>query len=159
MEFNFKYAHPFGQIRGRITPEGVADLVLPRAGIAETASAGNVDSPIARKLADALDRYFAGQVEHFRDVPLDLQGTAFRKSVWLAARGISWGATTTYGNLAGLVGSRCPRAVGQALGANPVPIIVPCHRILAAGGGLGGFSGGLEWKRELLRLEGLSFAE
>ena len=82
-------------------------------------------------------------------------GTPFQRSVWNAARAIGWGDTATYGTLARRIGKpKAARAVGQALGANPVSIVVPCHRILSGSGGLGGFGAGLPWKRELLRTEG-----
>ena len=154
MEFNFEYAHPAGPVRARVTARGVAAIVLPAPGVKKDGGASAVSSPVARKLARALERYFAGQRELFLDVPLDLEtGTPFQRAVWLAARDIPWGSTATYGELARAVQCGSARAVGQALGANPAPIIVPCHRILAAGGGLGGFSCGLEWKRRLLGLE------
>ena len=154
MEFNFEYAHPAGPVRARVTAQGVAAIVLPAPGANNGAAVSAVSSPIAKKLAKAFENYFAGRRELFLDIPLDLEtGTPFQRRVWLAAREIPWGSTTTYGELARAVECGAARAVGQALGANPVPIIVPCHRILAAGGGLGGFSCGLEWKRRLLRLE------
>ena len=154
MEFNFEYAHPAGPVRARVTPNGVAAIVLPAPGANNRAGVSAVSSPVANKLAEALENYFAGRRELFLDVPLDLEtGTPFQRRVWLAARDIPWGSTATYGELARAVECGSARAVGQALGANPVPIIVPCHRILAAGGGLGGFSCGLNWKRRLLRIE------
>jgi len=87
--------------------------------------------------------------------PLDLSGgTEFQRQVWKALRQIPPGATRTYAQVAGAV--RKPlasRAVGGACGANPIPVFVPCHRVVASGGGLGGFSGGLSWKRRLLEIE------
>ncbi len=159
MEFNFEYVHPAGPVRARVTTNGVAAIVLPARG-AKNSGGASVATPIAMKLRKALDRYFAGQRELFDDIPLDLDsGTDFQRRVWLAAREVLWGSTTTYGQLARAVNCGSPRAVGQALGANPVPIIVPCHRILAAGGGLGGFSCGLDWKIRLLRIEKYAFPE
>jgi methylated-DNA-[protein]-cysteine S-methyltransferase len=104
--------------------------------------------------------YFDGHKVDFPD-KLDLSGaTPFQRSVWQAARLIPYGQTRSYAWLAGQVGSPgAARAVGQALGRNPLPIIIPCHRVLAGNGGLGGFSGGLEMKRFLLRLEGTSARE
>lgn len=88
--------------------------------------------------------------------PLDWEGaTEFQRRVWRTLQGIPLGETRQYADLARELG--CPgaaRAVGQACGANPIPVLVPCHRVLAAGGTLGGFSAGLEWKRRLLALEG-----
>jgi methylated-DNA-[protein]-cysteine S-methyltransferase len=110
-----------------------------------------------RPLEDLIGRfqaYFSGQRVDFLD-KLDLSGaTPFQCEVWQAARLISYGQTRTYAWLAAQVGNPgAARAVGQALGRNPLPIIVPCHRVLASNGGLGGFSGGLKMKRFLLRLE------
>jgi len=88
--------------------------------------------------------------------PLDLAGTAFQKSVWNALRKIAPGKTKSYGEIATAIGRpKAVRAVGGACGANPVPVLVPCHRVLAANKKLGGFSGGLDWKRSLLKREGI----
>lgn len=88
--------------------------------------------------------------------PLDLAGTAFQKSVWNALRKIPSGKTKSYGEIAQAIGRpKAVRAVGGACGANPVPVLVPCHRVLAANKKLGGFSGGLDWKRSLLKREGI----
>ena len=88
-------------------------------------------------------------------MPLDLAGLPpFHEKVLAAARRISYGRTATYGELAARAGSpRAARAVGQAMAHNPVPLIIPCHRVLAAGGRLGGYGGGLDLKRRLLGLE------
>jgi len=89
---------------------------------------------------------------------LDLAGTEFQKSVWNALRKISTGKTKSYGEIAQAIGRpKAVRAVGGACGANPVPVLVPCHRVLAADKKLGGFSGGLDWKRSLLATEGFKF--
>ncbi len=85
--------------------------------------------------------------------PFRLLGTRFQKLVWAAAQEIPWGRRVTYGELARRIGCRSPRAVGQALKANPLPIIVPCHRVVAKGG-LGGYSCGTEIKARLLEMEG-----
>jgi methylated-DNA-[protein]-cysteine S-methyltransferase len=87
--------------------------------------------------------------------PMDLShGTAFQKKVWAALQTIPTGATETYAQLAAsLKKPKAARAVGGACGANPVPLLIPCHRVVAAHGGLGGFSGGLHWKRKLLGRE------
>ena len=88
--------------------------------------------------------------------PLDLSaGTEFQQSVWRELHRISPGKTKSYGEIAGLIRKpKAVRAVGGACGANPIPVLIPCHRVLAANGKLGGFSGGLDWKRKLLALEG-----
>lgn len=93
--------------------------------------------------------------------PLDLNGhSEFQRRVWAELRKIGPGETVSYGQLAANVGIPAgARAVGNACGANPMPLIIPCHRVLAAGRGLGGFSGGLDWKRRLLRREGSAFLD
>ncbi|MEJ0088601.1 MAG: methylated-DNA--[protein]-cysteine S-methyltransferase [Limisphaerales bacterium] len=91
--------------------------------------------------------------------PLDLVGTAFQKSVWKQMLKISLGKTKSYGEIAAAIGNpKAVRAVGGACGANPVPVLVPCHRILAANSKLGGFSSGLDWKRSLLKRERVNFS-
>jgi len=89
--------------------------------------------------------------------PLDLaRGTEFQQSVWRALQQIAAGRTQSYGEVAASLGRpKATRAVGTACGANPIPLLVPCHRVLAAGGGLGGFTAGLDWKRLLLEREGI----
>ncbi len=89
--------------------------------------------------------------------PLDLaRGTKFRRRVWAELSRIPRGETRSYGEIADELGKRkAARAVGGACGANPIPVLIPCHRVLAASGSLGGFSGGLEWKRRLLAIEGV----
>jgi len=91
--------------------------------------------------------------------PLDLTGgTAFQQAVWRALRKISFGTTKSYGDIARAIGrARAVRAVGGACGANPIPVLVPCHRVLAANRKLGGFSAGLDWKQTLLAREGVKF--
>ena len=109
---------------------------------------------------DAAKRYFAGEKMDFSELQLDLggQGEFFRK-IYAAARRVGWGHTTTYGALAKEVGvgPEAARDVGQAMAKNPVPLIIPCHRVLAAGGKLGGFSapGGSATKERMLELEGV----
>jgi methylated-DNA-[protein]-cysteine S-methyltransferase len=104
--------------------------------------------------ARQLDEYFAGERTAF-DVPLRLDGPAFDRRVWEALRAIPPGATATYGELAERVGAPGrARAVGAANARNPIAIVVPCHRVIGADGGLTGYGGGLERKRALLALEG-----
>ena len=103
-----------------------------------------------------LDEYFRGARSTF-DLPLDLQGgTAFQQSVWRALLAIPSGGTTSYGILSQRIGKPAAvRAVGAAVGRNPVSVVVPCHRVLGADGSLTGYAGGLERKTALLRLEGV----
>lgn len=114
--------------------------------------AGN-GSPLLDEAARQLEAYFDGRLSDF-NLPLAPAGSPFEKRVWAAMQRIPYGETRCYGDLAADIGS-APRAVGGACGKNPIPIVIPCHRVLAKGG-MGGYSGqgGLDTKRALLRLEG-----
>ena len=114
------------------------------------------EHPVLREAAAQLRDYFAGRRTQF-DLPLDLQsGTAFQQSVWQALLAIPSGRTTSYGDLSQRVGRpSAVRAVGAAVGRNPVSIVVPCHRVLGRDGSLTGYAGGLERKSALLGLEGV----
>jgi len=100
-----------------------------------------------------LDGYFAGELQVF-DVQLELAGTSFQQTVWSALKMIPYGETCTYGELAARIGRpRASRAVGAANGVNPVPIIIPCHRVIGSNGSLTGFGGGIRTKQTLLGIE------
>lgn len=101
-----------------------------------------------------LDAYFAGKAPETSALPLAPRGTAFQRRVWQELQAIPYGQTTSYGKLAEALGSS-PRAVGSAVGHNPLSILIPCHRVLAADGSLTGYAGGLENKKKLLQLEGV----
>jgi len=106
--------------------------------------------------ARALRQYFQGRLDALDAVAVDLDGTPFQRRVWSALRRIPPGRTLSYTQLAAQVGRpRAVRAVGTANGRNPVSLVVPCHRVIAAGGGLGGYGGGLDRKRWLLAHEGV----
>jgi methylated-DNA-[protein]-cysteine S-methyltransferase len=115
--------------------------------------AGN-GSPLLSEAAHQFDAYFAGRLVEF-DLPLRPAGSAFERAVWAAMQDIPYGETRSYGDLAATTRS-APRAVGRACGRNPIPIVIPCHRVLGKGwmGGYSG-SGGLKTKEALLRLEGV----
>ncbi|MGH7060966.1 MAG: methylated-DNA--[protein]-cysteine S-methyltransferase [Stellaceae bacterium] len=114
---------------------------------------GDETTPLLAEAMRQLDAYFARRLRCF-DLPLRPAGSAFDQRVWAAMQQIAYGQTRRYGELAMEVGS-APRAIGGACGRNPIPIVIPCHRVLASGG-LGGYSGGegLATKRTLLALEG-----
>jgi methylated-DNA-[protein]-cysteine S-methyltransferase len=130
--------------------------------VARAASAGSAEPPpqIAAVIAD-IQRYLAGEPVDFSAVAVDLSGLdPFRRQLYEALRTLSYGRTTTYGELARELGAsdwEGAREVGEAMGRNPVPVVIPCHRVLAAGGKLGGFSahGGAATKARLLALEGV----
>ena len=114
------------------------------------------DDPVIAQAARQLRAYAAGRPERFQ-VPVGLDGSDFQCSVWAALREIPYGTTTTYGAIAAALGRPGQaRAVGAAVGANPVGIIVPCHRVIGADGSLTGFAGGLDNKMALLTREGVT---
>ena len=114
------------------------------------------ETPLLARAAEQLDQYFAGTRRDF-DLPLAPTGTGFQRRVWTEMARIPFGMTASYGALARKTGS-VARAVGGACGANPIPIVIPCHRVVGEGGALGGFSGGAgpKTKRALLELEGIA---
>lgn len=110
--------------------------------------------PLLQKTAALLNDYFAGKQPAFRELPLDVQGTSFQRSVWEAMRSIPYGETRSYSQIAQQIHRpKAARAVGAASGQNPTPIIAPCHRVIGANGKLTGFAGGLKTKAFLLALE------
>src|SRR5262245_28336072 len=131
--------------------------------ISRTRSSGAPPPPAIAALIADISRYLAGERIDFSAVPVDLSGLdPFRRKLYETMRALPWGTTTTYGALArtiGLANWEGARDVGEAMGRNPVPIVIPCHRVLAAGNKLGGFSapGGAATKAKLLALEGVRF--
>ena len=143
-----------GPLRVTLTRRGVAALEFGRDGRRSRKTQPRQTGGLLASLTRQLQNYAAGKAVRFR-CRLDLSlGTAFQRKVWRALQSIPRGQTRSYGWLAGRIGRPgAARAVGAACGANPVPIIVPCHRVIAGDGSLGGFSGGLALKRQLLKLE------
>jgi len=155
---------PLGLLLVAATPKGIVRLGFPTEDhddvldqLAQRVSPRIIEAPA--KLDEArreLDEYFEGRRTRF-DVKLDwvLTGKGFRHDVLRNTARIAYGRTSTYMEMATRAGNRnAYRAAGNALGSNPIPVIVPCHRVLATGGGLGGYGGGLPVKERLLRLEG-----
>ena len=139
--------------------EAAERMLLRRAPGAEPGA----PTPEVIEAVAAVKRYFAGEETDFSGVRLDLgDQDAFFKRIYSAARQVGWGRTTTYGTLAKELGAgpEAARDVGEAMARNPVPLIIPCHRVLAAGGKVGGFSapGGSAAKRRMLELEGVRLA-
>lgn len=146
------------------TTKGINAVVLPKASRQavlselQASSAELLDGQASSRLREAraqLIDYLAGKRRSF-DLPLDLsRGTSFQQKVWRTLRSVSYGQLRSYQWVAVRVGGRqYARAVGNAVGANPMPVVIPCHRIVAQDASLGGFSGGLPAKRKLLTLEG-----
>lgn len=149
MEYCLHYLSPVGLLRLAAREEGLCRIEFLRD------SAPGKDRPHALlgEAARQLDEYFAGQRRTF-DLPLCPSGTAFQRQVWQALRAIPYGETRSYAQIAAAVGRpRACRAVGMANHRNPLPIVVPCHRVIGAGGALTGYAGGLEIKKQLLALE------
>ncbi len=156
---------PLGELLLAATPTGLARVAYPLNGhdavladLARRLSPRVLEAPARLDRARRqLDEYFEGRRHEF-ELPLDLALTrGFSRRVLEATAAIGFGEQLTYRDIARAAGSeRAVRAAGNALGANPVPVVVPCHRVLRSGGGLGGYTGGLEKKRFLLRLEGVT---
>ncbi len=141
-----------GNFTALFTPRGLARLDFPSTG--KSSARTDAQPPLACELAAQLNDYFDGKRAQF-DVPLDLlDGTKFQRNVWRQMAKIPAGKTRSYKALAARIGKPAAvRAVGAACGANPIPILIPCHRVVSSDGKLGGFSGGLHWKKKLLALE------
>lgn len=153
---------PIGALQLFSTGKGLMKLALPNEprSVAETyirrllGAITICEDAAAHEIALAeLTAYFAG-VCHAFSAPLDPRGTAFQRLVWDAVAAVPYGKTRTYGEIACAVGRpAAARAVGAANGANPLPVIIPCHRLIGANGDLTGYGGGIEIKRQLLALE------
>ncbi|WP_419687950.1 methylated-DNA--[protein]-cysteine S-methyltransferase [Burkholderia theae] len=154
---------PLGDIAVRIEDDALTGLYFvgqkyfPSLAIADKADA-HASSPIARKVAEEIAEYFTGMRETF-SVPIHLRGTTFQRRVWKELLAIPFGELVSYGDITERVGLPMSgaRAVGGAVGRNPVSIIVPCHRVVGASGSLTGYAGGIDRKRALLSLEGAGF--
>ncbi len=160
----------WGYVAVAASRAGLRHLVLPQSGKAAAFDALHAElrgeelvpddaHPLLRPLAAQLQEYFRGRPVEFR-CKLDYNvATVFQREVWSIVRTIDHGHTRTYGWVATRLGEPgARRAVGQALHANPLPLVVPCHRVTAVGGALGGFSAGTEMKSRLLKLEGIILA-
>lgn len=141
---------PFGLMGLASEEEAVCRLYLPNSPVPRIACR---ETPLLTEGRKQLTEYFAGQRREF-SLPLVLKGTPFQQQVWDALREIPWGETRTYGQIAAAVGRpKACRAVGMANHCNPIPILIPCHRVVGAMGSLTGYAGGVELKRALLDLE------
>jgi methylated-DNA-[protein]-cysteine S-methyltransferase len=156
---------PVGVLWMACSERGICKLIFPREGTRAALDrwlAAHVptyklttSSALLEQTSAELSEYFVG-TRHDFTLPLDLQGSSFHQRVWRALTQIPYGRTVSYGGLARTLGApKAARAVGAACGANPVPIIAPCHRVLGGDGSLHGFGGGLPVKAWLLRHEGV----
>lgn len=152
----WKYESPVGPIYLVASAKGLQSIYFQQKSQAPFADSLEGAAPELAILAEAvrqLGEYFAGERKVF-ELPMDASGTEFQKRVWAQLCRIPYGETKSYSELAkSLQNDKATRAVGTANGRNPLSIIVPCHRVIASDGGLGGYSGGLENKAKLLELE------
>lgn len=160
--FRHRYASPVGEIILITDQDGVLRVLdfddheprMQRLLKRHYGEAALTDGPTPAAVREALDRYFAGELEAIDDLPTRTGGTDFQRTVWAALRGIPAGQTWSYGQLALHIGSpKAVRAVGLANGANPIGLVVPCHRVIGANGSLTGYGGGIERKRWFLEHE------
>lgn len=156
MEDTAIFNSPLGPLRLTASAAGITGLSR---AIDTSTHPNGPSSPLLEQAGRELAEYFAGQRRGF-DLPLDPQGSPFQLRVWQALRDIPYGDTISYGRLAQTLGChKAARAVGGAAHRNPLPILVPCHRLLGRGGRLTGFAWGLAAKEYLLRLEGAVFSD
>lgn len=154
-----KYESPIGAVLAASDEKGIITIGLAEK---ERDFLSRLQGPVERpalfsSLFRQFDEYFRGRPIEFK-VALSLNGSEFDRSVWKALQRIRWGRVKSYGEIAASVGKpNAARAVGGACGRNPVPLIIPCHRVLASNGKMGGFSCGIEVKKKLLGLEGIAF--
>ena len=166
--FQFDCLTKDGRFRCEFSDRGLSRITFPSRSepiccpIPDESIGGPISKPASipatwlQRTRQAIENVLAGTVLDELP-PFDLQGSEFQQQVWNALFGIPLGETRSYGDLAKEIGNpRAVRAVGRACGANPLPLIIPCHRVLAADGKLGGFSGGAGWKPLLLAREGWS---
>jgi len=140
---------PLGLIEIGATADGISSLLF-----VEQRRSTSLSSPLLEMAQAQLDEYFSGRRRQF-DLPLDLHGSAFQQRVWAQVNKIPYGQTLSYADIARALGNpRSTRAVGMAVGKNPVAILVPCHRVIGSDGSLTGYGGGLWRKTWLLRHEG-----
>jgi len=155
--FTTTYTSPLGPIVIESDGQAITSLRFSNAKTPSVPTAPKEAVPTPPIIAETLqwlDDYFAGKRPC--NVPrLNPQGTAFQKRVWQALFTIPYGETISYGEIAKMVDCRSAQAVGQAVGANPIALIIPCHRVIAANGQLGGYAYGTEIKKQLLELEQL----
>ena len=144
---------PIGTLRLLSSGTHLTALEFPNNHSTGDSAKQHMDKVLSR-CTQQLTQYFAGARTHF-DLPLEATGTAFQQSVWSALTRIPYGEFRSYADIAAVIGRpKAVRAVGAANARNPIPIIVPCHRVIGSNGSLTGFAGGLAIKKELLTLEG-----
>lgn len=149
MLYKFMFEYPTGPMEIVEDSGSIVEIAFGFSALCDTIK----ETDLIKETNRQLKQYFSGQRRSF-DIPLNPAGTEFRKKVWKALMEIPYGETETYGTIAAKIGSpKASRAVGGANHVNPIPIIIPCHRVIGSGGGLTGYGGGLWIKEMLLELE------
>jgi methylated-DNA-[protein]-cysteine S-methyltransferase len=155
MLYSTSVATPLGTFRLSADDQGLSEIILPESSriSAEASREGSSDNTILDLAAQQIQEYCAGVRTEF-DLPLSVNGTRFQRQVWDIIHHIPFGQTMSYGEIARQLGTvRKARAVGGAANANPLPLVIPCHRVIGSDGTLTGFAGGIDLKKRLLRLE------
>lgn len=150
------YSSPLGMLTVAAEENLITVLVIDGQKYMERHLKGEIterEAPILKQAEQWLDRYFSGEKPDPAELPLSPKGSEFQKRVWKELLKIPYGMTDTYGGIAERLGSSA-RAVGSAVGRNPISILIPCHRVLGRDGNLTGYAGGVENKKKLLELEG-----
>lgn len=158
--FSKQYASPIGTLTVISNADGICGLFTETQNIPSYLKHTNADSEILFGACRWLDAYFAGEKPSIDSLSLAPKGTPFQTQVWQSLRSIPYGQTISYGQIAEMISDRTGKpmsaqAVGQAVGANPISIIVPCHRVIGSNGKLTGYAGGIETKIKLLAHEGV----
>lgn len=147
------YLSPIGLLKIHTTEQGLCAIEFLGEGVLPKEKSVSSPHPLLQQAVRELDEYFRGERRVFT-LPLAPQGTPFQHSVWEALQRIPYGTTCSYGEIAATIGNpRASRAVGMANNKNPLPILIPCHRVIGADGRLVGYGGGLDIKKKLLALE------
>lgn len=155
MLFKKQMNSPIGKLTLITSDTGIREIVFQDSRMKNPDAITNNNHPILLQCEKELNEYFASGRRDF-SVPLEIEGTEFQKKAWKVLTKIPYGKTKSYGEQAQKIGNpKAIRAIGAANGRNPIPIIIPCHRVIASTGHLHGFGGGLATKQKLLELEGL----
>ena len=151
---------PIGRLAILADSEGITEIRFPNnskpLSLVEASTCTKGEACLGLAI-EQLNAYFEGRLKVF-DLPLSINGSDFQKQTWAQLQGIAYGSTASYGEIASAMGKpKAARAVGMANNKNPIPIVIPCHRIIGSNGSLTGFAGGLDTKAWLLKHEGISF--
>ena len=163
MKYKTNYPSPIGNLTLISDGTNLTHIILEKESYYQNIKKDaktNDNLEIFKQTKTWLDKYFNKEKPNIDDLKLKLEGTPFQIKVWNALKTISYGKTITYGNIAKKINSKTSaRAVGGAIGHNPIPIVIPCHRVVGTNNNLTGFTGGIDVKIKLLKLEGLDITK